>query len=654
MKTSIATLLASLIALSPAMTAPSGEDNRGVLNGPLTQGGHKANGEGDRESLRLAIEDLMVTYSNRYPKGTEFLKRLEAITTENSDEFRALKKEALLANPLLDFDHLLMVRSSKGKRFTSNWQTRSSSDPTGGKLGQKEVDAVLKSLCKTDKELARLNKAICERVANEATKANYDDEIVVMSPICDGDISSVYKPQPGKFIGDIDLHVDGGRLLFTSHVDPGELTRLPDTREAKGYAVFELEIDPSTGHQRGQARRISPDMGWDVDNYDPCYLPDGRIIFASTASYSGVPCVGGNDYVANLYSMNGEGTDVRRLTFDQEGNWHPSMMENGRVLYTRWEYADSAHYYSRVLMTMNPDGTDQKAFYGSNSYWPNSLFFARQIPGRPSMFVSTITGHHSNAKGGALGLFDVSKGSHEADGAVQLITARGKKVEPLVLDNLARAYSPMFFHPYPLSDKYFLAMTGKAIYLLDVFDNMLLLKAHDGQGGYYEPLPLRSPPRPQVIPDRTAPDSKEATVLISDVYSGPGLAGIPRGTVKSLRVNRYEYAPRHKGGHYAMGMEAGWDARQILGEAPVDEDGSASFFVPANTPFSIQPLDKDGKALQLMRSWTVAMPGERLSCVGCHENRSMPPSTMSASAMLRAPSKLKPFYGPARGFSFTR
>jgi len=714
MKFSTTTLLAILIT----GLAASADDNRGILNGPLTQGGHKATGEGNRESLRLAIEDLIATHGNDYPGGKGFLDRLNAITDENSDQFRALKKEALLANPLLDFDHLLMVRSSgSGKRFTSNWQTRSSSNAAGRKLTRKDSENLLKNLSRKDKNLAKLNKTyntckktfdekrkaftnsgaykkerdrkkraamekndsalrkaesdlnkaslalnkasmaipefkeLCEKVDRGEMISDYHDAIVVMSPICDGEITTVH--QSGKFIGNVDLHFDADRLLFTSHVDPGELKEVSNTKQAKGYAVFELGVDPKTGHLRGKPRRVSPDMGWDVDNYDPCYLPDGRVIFASTAAYTGVPCVGGNDYVANLYIMNSDGSGVRRLTFDQEGNWHPTMMENGRVMYTRWEYTDSAHYYSRVLMTMNPDGTDQKAFYGSNSYWPNSMFYARQIPGEPSMFVSTITGHHSNAKGGAMCLFDVTKGSQEADGAVQLITARGKKVEPLVIDNLSRAYSPMFYHPFPLSAKYFLAVANRGVYLLDVFDNMLLLKAADNDGGYYEPLPLRKSARPRVLPDRIKPGSKEGTVLIGDIYSGPGLDGVPRGTVKSVRICRYEYSPRNKGGHYAMGMEAGWDARQILGSAPVDKDGSASFKVPANTPFTIQPLDKDGKALQLMRSWTMAQPGEGLSCVGCHENRSMGPAAAPGTAMLRAPSELKPFYGPTRGFGFT-
>jgi len=587
-------------------------ENRGVLNGPLMKGGHRASGEGDRESLRLAIEDLIKTYGDKYPQGEEFLKRLEAIGDERSDEFRELKKEALLANPLLDFDKLLMVRSRKGKRFSSNWQTRVDCDAAGA----------------------------------------YDDELVVMSPICEGEVRVVYRPGGGKFVGDVDLHFDADRLLFASHRDKNELSKAPGA--GKGYAVFELKIDPRTGERRGEPRAVTPDMGSDVDCYDACYLPDDRIIFASTASYEGVPCVGGNSYVANLYRMNPDGAGVRRITYDQDASWHPAVMENGRVMYTRWEYTDSAHYYSRVLMTMNPDGTDQKSLYGSNSYWPNSMFFARQIPGRPEMFLSTVTGHHSNPKGGALCLFDVSKGRHEADGAVQLITGRGKPVEPLVIDNLSRAYSPMFYNPWPLSDKYFLAVTGNSVYLLDVFDNMLCLKKSDGDGGYFEPIPLKKTPRPAKMPDRINLDSKDATVLINDIYTGPGLEGVPPGTVKQLRLYRYEYGPRHKGGHYSMGMETCWDAKQILGTVPVEADGSANFKAPANMPFAMQPLDEEGKALQLMRSWTVAMPGERLSCVGCHESQNTPPVARQAKAMLREPSEIDPFYGPMRGFSFQR
>ena len=126
----------------------------------------------------------------------------------------------------------------------------------------------------------------------------------------------MYQPGGGKFVGDVDLHFDADRVLFTSHRDMNTLSEAPG--KGKGYAVFELTIDPATGQKRGEPRVVSPDMGRDVDCYDACYLPDERIIFASTASYEGVPCVGGKSYVANLYRMNADGTGVRRITFDQD------------------------------------------------------------------------------------------------------------------------------------------------------------------------------------------------------------------------------------------------------------------------------------------------------------------------------------------------
>ena len=101
---------------------------------------------------------------------------LEAIESERSDEFAELKKEALLANPLLDFDKLLMVRSRKGNRFSANWQTRVDCGAAGA----------------------------------------YDDELVVMSPIHEGEIKTVYRPSGGKFVGD-GIHaqdtLDGGAAL---------------------------------------------------------------------------------------------------------------------------------------------------------------------------------------------------------------------------------------------------------------------------------------------------------------------------------------------------------------------------------------------------------------------------------------------------------
>ena len=155
-----------------------------------------------------------------------------------------------------------------------------------------------------------------------------------------------------------------------------------------------------------------------------------------------------------------------------------------------------------------------------------------------------------------------------------------------------------------------------------------------------------------MIPDRVQLDRKDATVLVSDVYAGPGLKGVPRGTVKQLRVFAYHFAYRGTGGHAAVGTDGSWDVKRILGTVPVREDGSAFFSIPANTPISIQPLDAEGKAVQLMRSWFTAMPGEHVSCLGCHERRAETLPVRQVAALRAPPSRISPWRGPVRGFSF--
>ena len=185
----------------------------------------------------------------------------------------------------------------------------------------------------------------------------------VQSP--DRPLQTFYKPAKDYYVGDVDLNFDADKLLFSSI---GTHNR---------WQVFEIRMD-GTG-----LRQVTPGEEPDIDNYDACYLPDGRIIFDSTSTFVGVPCVGGGDYVANLHLMNPDGTGIRRLCFDQDNDWYPMVLPNGRVMYLRWEYTDSAHYFSRVLMSMNPDGTGQTEVYESNSYWPNSHVLRAAAAGQP-------------------------------------------------------------------------------------------------------------------------------------------------------------------------------------------------------------------------------------------------------------------------------
>jgi formylglycine-generating enzyme required for sulfatase activity len=125
------------------------------------------------------------------------------------------------------------------------------------------------------------------------------------------------------------------------------------------------------------------------------------------------------------------------------------------------------------------------------------------------------------------------------------------------------------------------------------------------------------------------------------------------GTVDALRLFTYAYGYYKVGNHHHLGVESGWDVKRLLGTVKVEKDGSAMFKIPANTTISIQPLDKEGRALQLFRSWLVAMPGEELSCVGCHESPTEPPVTKRTVASGKAPQRITPYRRLVEGFSFS-
>ncbi len=568
------------------------------------------------EAMRRAVEDLSRSFPERYTRGEEYLRLLErlprvkeALQREDDTAVREAEsllgqlRQAMLDNPLLDFDQLLVVkRSESNLGLPQNWQSNSSLPRNG-----------------------------------------FDNEIAVLSPVRpEGDLKTLYRPDRDVFVGDVDLDFDGKRLLFSMPAPSGR------------WQLFEMATDGS-GLQ--QIRTIEEP---DVDNYDGCYLPDGNLLFTSTAPFIGVPCVTGADHVSNLYRLDRDTGAIRQLGFEQDHNWCPTVLPNGRVLYLRWEYADIPHYVSRILFSVNPDGTNQAEFYGSNSYWPNSLFYARPIPGSPTRFIGVVGGHHDNPRMGELVLFDAARGQREASGAVQRIPGYGRPVQSIILDGLTAGSWPKFLHPYPLSDKYFLTACKPTpgsrwgIYLADVFDNLTLIKEVDGYA-LLEPIPLRATARPPVIPNKVDPTRRDALVYLADIYRGPGLVGVPRGTVKALRLLTYHFAYHGMGGQVnRVGLDGPWDVRRVVGTVPVEPDGSAFFRVPANTPLSLQPLDDKGQALQLMRTWMTAMPGETLSCVGCHEPQGTSPPTRRARALNHPPRDIKPWYGPTRGFSFVR
>jgi len=561
-------------------------------------------------ALRAAIKDMEDTFQGKYPKAGEFRKRLDDLESQAKtganvrEDFNKLKTEALLANPLIDFEKLLLVkRGANQLGLPQNWQ----GNCAVGRYG-------------------------------------YDNEIAVLSPVSPaGNLSTFFKPEHTEFVGDVDLHFDAGKMLFSMTCWTNE----------HSWQIYEIQADGKG------LRQVTTIDGPGIDNYDACYLPNGKIIFASTRCFAGVPCVGGGNTVANLCITDADGTHTRMLCFDQDHDWCPTVLNDGRVMFSRWEYSDLPHYFSRLLFRMNPDGSGQIAQYASNSYWPNSIFYARPIPNHPTKVVAIISGHHGVPRMGELIIFDPAKGRTEADGVVQRIPGFDREVEPTIRDGLVNGSWPKFLHPYPLSEKYFIVSAQPAqsspwgIYLVDVFDNMTLVKELPDYA-LLEPLPFRKTTTPPVISSKINTNSSEATVYLSDIYSGPGLKDVPRGTVKKLRILEPHYAYPGMGGHIQIGIDGPWDVHRIHGTVPVNKDGSAVFTVPANTPLALQPLDAEGRELQVMRSWFTAAPGEVLSCVGCHEKQNTTAPSRSVKAYFSKPSRITPWYGPARGLSFKR
>ena len=514
-------------------------------------------------------------------------------------------------------------------------------------------------------------------VGNQGLHHNYDQPRSVYDGCSNelGVISGVRSDSPrfdildrtgGKgYIGELCLRWDAKRLMYTRRTGrtyrPPEIAytmhsgrRVRNREEENIDRVVELDLEAPL--QGPKEMPLIPDE--DCNCYAGCYLPNGSVLFLSDATMVGVPCVVGVSWVASIYRRDPSGA-IRRLTFDQDNSWHPVLMDDGRVMFHHWEYADIVHFASRRLYTMNPDGTRQRAYYGTGSFWPNSLFHARPCPDAPYRFTATVSGHHGQCMTGELVLFDTLRGEGSTNGVVRRFVQEGE-VRPIIRDRLTDFSWPKFAFPQPLSCDYVLVAArpnlfdGWGLYLADAFGNLTPVVEEKGFV-YFEATPYRSHPRPPVLADDTHP-GKPARVSISDIYVGTGLEGVPRGTVKSLRVFTYSFAYREMGAerdHH--GLDGPWDIKRIIGTVPVEPDGSAYFEAPANTPLALQPLDADGCAVQTLRSWFNAMPGEHVSCVGCHERKTdSMPAVLPMSALKRPPDAIKPWYGPERGLDFRR
>ena len=453
--------------------------------------------------------------------------------------------------------------------------------------------------------------------------------------------------------GRFDLNFDSKRIVFDWKQG-----------EAKGFRIYEIDIDPKTGSRLGKVRQLtSPpaDEQARIKKYDnhrngntarmyyhqtddmhPCYLPDGGIVFTSSRCEYGTLCDSPDHLsTAVLHRIDGDGKNMEQLTRSPVSEFAPSIMEDGRILYTRWEYVDKGQLGVKCLWAMKPDGSGSSEVYGNNITFPPTFLHGRQIPGESNKFVMLGTPHFPQSGIGTIIRIDTTKNIRTREPMTYItpyVDIRQEEGWNQYEDNGWHRHErgPLYMDPYPLSEKLFMVAfnpdkewdhpTAYGLYLLDDSGKHQKIYSHS-DFSCWQPTPLRSRKQPPVLPsihDENLAKKNLAECIVTDIYQG--MKGIQRGEVKYIRV--MEQIPRPWDcrqfwggiGHTSLiSKDTALAAKAMHGIVPVYKDGSAHFYVPADRNVYFQALDENFMELQRERTYVNYRPGERRSCVGCHE-----------------------------------
>ncbi|MHC4994045.1 MAG: HzsA-related protein [Planctomycetota bacterium] len=374
----------------------------------------------------------------------------------------------------------------------------------------------------------------------------------------------------------------------------------------------------------------------------PCYLPDGRIAFTSTRSAAHVMCF--SSYVDLMHVMDADGANIRRLSVNNQTEFDPVVLPDGRILYGRWEYVDKSALYLQSLWVMNPDGSGETAVYGNNLAKPTAILDARPIPGTQKI-VASLTPHNGQSVG-AIGVIDSQQGKNSIEAIENLTPEYDKEMGQGV------KFGPS--DPWPLSEDAFLIANNDdrrfkhgVIEYVDRSGQRRVIHSEEGIS-CYSPMLIKPRPKPPVIPSVVQP-GEPGRFYLQDIYRG--MEGVSRGEVKRLRV--IETTARTSGipdggrwwnQAFLVSWQGSYDVKNFLGVVPVQADGSAYFEAPVGRALYFQALDAEGRMLHSQRTLVNAAPGVTRSCVGCHidEDNQAPPMTRHTIALAKAPSRIEP------------
>lgn len=469
------------------------------------------------------------------------------------------------------------------------------------------------------------------------------------------------------------MAVPGGRLLILDGLWPaGEVTKLMPVEplhgtfwrpglsfdakrvlvsfhpaNEKNFHLYEIKIDGSG------LRQITTGI---YDDVDPIYLPDEtHIVFASTRGHNYVRCMPPtNSFTLTRCDL--DGGNMYLISRNNEPDYLPALLDDGRVIYTRWEYTDKPLWRAQSLWTMRPDGTQASTFWGNQSVWPDLIKDARQIPGSDRvMFIGSA---HHNWFAGSIGIVDRRMGLNFPHGLTK-VTAElewpesgNGPVDPIESKkyHASGAYCA-YQNPYPLGEADFLVSADRegkfVLYLMDTDGNRELI--YEGVHNILHAMPLKARPKPPVMPSTVEwptmaerHDPAGGVIYSNDVYqNAPARLRQKAKYLRVLSMDAKTYSYWYKRPYASTGpvvsMVSSEGVKRVLGTVPIEEDGSVHFRAPSGKSLYFQLLDEEFRALQTMRSITGVMPGETRGCLGCHETHSVAPAAVSRTEALTHP-----------------
>ncbi len=436
---------------------------------------------------------------------------------------------------------------------------------------------------------------------------------------------------PPRLINDMDLWYDGDKVVFAA------------VHEQDHWQLYEVDLE-------GEKVTELPATGY--DDHNPAYLPDGGVVFGSTGNRAAVMCLASpNTEQSGIHRLNPDRTEIMRLSYSKDDDDYPYVLNDGRVVWMRWDYQERGVDEIFSLWAIRPDGTCSDAFY--RVHIPEEVTIQTLRDPKPivgSQKIIATGGSHRTGNEGALVVADPSMGLSNPLG-IRIVNPYmspttkgiGRTTRPVEEGGVPYP-GGMTTRPWALSEKTFLASMSHDmpefnfwLYYVDVWGNKELIH-RDMLMETICGFPVRPRYRPPVLPDMTDPTKNYALCYVDNVYRD--LPNVEKGEVKYIRICKnmgwpigYSFHPLANASE-CWGFPGTGGPIQVVGNVPVEKDGSAYFEVPAQMDVYFQALDENYRAVQRMRTHVEFGRGEYRGCLGCHETReSMAQVTRKGAAL---------------------